>query len=219
MLFWLTYYLIWLPVHIIAPFRVIGKNNYSKRKNYVLVCNHQSNFDPILLDFTFRKRIRFIAKKELFKKKTSSFLFKNILGAIPIDREKGVTISQTKEIYNILKNNEFLGIFPEGTRREGLNKDDKIKGGACLFAIKTKTPILPCFIVNKQKNFKKNTIIIGKPFELSEFYDKKLDKENIEKAENILRDKIIEIGYNYQKVINEKMLVKALKRERKSKKV
>lgn len=212
MFFWLTYYTIWLPIHLFRPFKVINRDNFDKKKNYIIICNHQSAYDPFILDFGFRKKIRFIAKKELFKNKFSNFMLKNVLGALPIDREKGLTISQTKEIYSIIKNGENLGIFPEGTRKVSLKENDSLKGGACLFAIKTRTPILPCFILNKSEIFKKNTLIIGKPFELSQFYDKKLDKENISNAESILKNKILDIGNSYKKILEEEKIIKQLKK-------
>ena len=216
-MFWFLYGLIYLPVKIIAPFKIIGKENYDKKKNYVVVCNHQSGFDPIILDFALKRRNRFIAKKELFNKKGNSFLFKNILGAIPVDRSKGVTISQLKEIVTLLKNNENLGIFPEGTRKEEFNENENIKGGACFFAIKTKTPILPCYIVKKQRPFKKNVLLIGKPFEFTEFYNLKLDKEVLDKADNILKHKLATLFESYKNYMEEKKLVKQLKKQKKSK--
>ena len=216
-MFWFLYGLIYLPIKIIAPFKIIGKENYDKKKNYVVVCNHQSGFDPIILDFALKSRNRFIAKKELFNKKGNSFLFKNILGAIPVDRSKGVTISQLKEIVTLLKNNENLGIFPEGTRKEEFNENENIKGGACFFSIKTKTPILPCYIVKKQKPFKKNVLLIGKPFEFTEFYNLKLDKKVLDKADTTLKHKLATLFESYKKYLEEKKLVKQLKKQKKSK--
>ncbi len=213
-MFWFVYGLIYLPVKIISPFKIIGKENYDKKRNYIISCNHQSAFDPVILDYAFHKKNRFIAKKELFEKKLNSFLFKNILGAIPVDRSKGFTLSQLKEIFAIIKNGENIAIFPEGTRREHLDENDEIKGGASFLSIKTKTPILPCFIVNKQKPFRKNTILIGKPFELDEFYNCKLDKENLDKADEVLKSKMVDLNESYQKYINEKKLVKELKRQK-----
>ncbi len=214
-MFWFLYGLIYLPVKIIAPFKIIGKENYNKKKNYVVVCNHQSAFDPIILDFALHRKNRFIAKKELFKKKGNAYLLKNVLGAIPVDREKGVTISQLKEIVALLKNNENLGVFPEGTRKEEFKESDDIKGGACFFSIKTRTPILPCFIVNKQRPFKRNVILIGEPFEFSEFYKEKLDKEILEKADEILKHKLSILYENYKKYLEEQKIVKQLKKSKK----
>ena len=167
-MFWLVYILVIIPVLIIAPVKIIGKKNYNKKQKYILVCNHQSNFDPIILDIYLRKKIRFVAKKELWKGKEKSFLFDTILGCIPVDRAKGITMSATKKIYEVLKNEQTLGLFPEGTRYADTEHELAVKNGACMFALKTKTPILPCFIAKHQKPFRRNKLIIGEPFELTE---------------------------------------------------
>ncbi len=144
---------------------------------------------------------------------------KNVFGGIAIDREKGLSIAQVKEICQVIKSNQNLGIFPEGTRRDGLKKDDEVKGGACFFAIKTRTPVIPCFVVKKHRFFRKNVVLVGKPFEFTDYYDKRLDKETLLQAETELRDKIVELNTNYQNYLAEKALIKKLKREKRTKKV
>lgn len=206
-MFWFLYYMLLLPSKMFMPVKVIGKKNYNKKQNYVIVCNHRSAFDPIIMNFKFKKRIRFMAKKELWKGKVKSYLYDNILGCIAIDRENGLTLSTTKTVFDILKNNECLGIFPEGTRKDA-ETNIEVKDGACLFAIKSKKPVLPCFIVKKQKLFRKNILIIGEPFELSEFYDKKLDKECLSQAGEVLANKIMSLKENYYKDLEEKQLKK-----------
>lgn len=212
MFFWLLFVLFSLPIYLFLPMKIFGKKNYNKKNKYIIVCNHQSCLDPIILDFYFGKRIRFIAKKELWKNKNKSFLFDTVLGCIPVDRSKGLTISATKEVYTLLKNNESLGLFPEGTRNNDLNQDMQIKSGACLFAIKSKTPILPCFITSKPRFFRKNNLLIGKPFELNGFYDKKLDKETLANAQELLLNKMTELKENYNQYIFEKDMIKKLKK-------
>lgn len=216
MFFWLLFILLTLPMCLFLPMKVFGKKHYNKKKKYIVVCNHQSILDPVILDFHLGKRIRFIAKKELWKNKEKSFLFDTVLGCIPVDRSKGLTISATKEVYLLLKNNESLGLFPEGTRNSEPNHDMQIKSGACLFAIKSKTPILPCYITSKPKLFSKNNLLIGKPFELSEFYDKKLDKDTLVEAQELLLQKMNELKDNYNQYIMEKNMIKKLKKSSKN---
>jgi len=94
-----------------------------------------------------------------------------------------------------LKNDGVVCIFPEGTR----NKTDDLflpfKSGAAALSIKTKTPILPVVQITKIKAFKKSHIYFGEPFEFTEFYDKKLTQEDIERAAQMLRDKFEELYY------------------------
>lgn len=209
--FWILFCFVFITFSIFMPIKVLGKKNYNKKSKYIIVSNHQSAFDPFILDICFRKRIRFIAKKELWKNKEKSYLLDNILGCIPVDRSKGLTISATKKIYSLLENNECLGLFPEGTRVKDSSHEMQVKNGACVFSIKTKTPILPCYIIKKPKFFRRNVLIIGKPFEFSEMYNKKLDKETLAEAQKILVEKMTELKEMYEQFILQKKIVKMLK--------
>ena len=219
MWFWLLYIIIVVPFSIIFPVKIYGKKNFNKKNKYVLVSNHQSNFDPVILDIKLKRKIRFIAKKELWKGKKKSFLFDTALGCIAVDRQKGMTMDSTKKVLNLLNNNQTVGIFPEGTRHnDGVSEDMSVKNGACMFALKTKTPILPCYIVKKQKAFSKNILLVGEPFELSEFYCKKIDKEVLNGCSQVLVEKLNNLKQNYEKMLEEKAIIKQLKKEKKYKK-
>ena len=61
-----------------------------------------------------------------------------------------------------------------------------------MLAIKTKAPIVPVWIKKKPKIFVLNTLKFGQPFTLDEFYDKKLDKENLDKISKLLTEKILQ---------------------------
>ena len=76
-LYWILFILVSLPILVCIPVKIFGKKNYNKKQSYIIVSNHQSNFDAIILNFYLGKRIRFIAKKELFGKDGKSFLFSN----------------------------------------------------------------------------------------------------------------------------------------------
>ena len=215
-MYWVLFVLFFVPFLFIVPVKVFGRKNIKKGQKYIVVCNHKSFFDPIILDLKLRRKIRFIAKKELWKGKEKSYLFDNVLGCIPVDRQKGLTMSTTKQVFSLLSQNKTVGIFPEGTRdNAGVSSDMQVKNGACMFAIKTKTPILPCYLANKQKAFKKNVLIIGKPFELSQFYDKKIDKDVLNAGGDVLVEQLNQIKNDYEKWFTEKQLVKKIKKQKK----
>jgi len=216
MIFWLTYFILFIFIGIFAPFKVYGKKNIDKKQNYIIVCNHKSNFDAILIDMVFSKRNIYLAKIELFKNKFAGFFFKKF-GGIGFDRKKGLSLTQTKVVYNLINKNHNIGIFPEGTRKDDFYENDDVKGGACFFAIKTRTPIIPCFIAKKHRLFRKNAILVGKPFEFTEFYDKSLDKDTLFKAELILKNNILELKNEYENYLNEKKVLKKLVKERSKK--
>lgn len=213
MIFWVCYFIVFVFLAVFAPFKVYGRKNILKGQNYIIVGNHRSNFDPILVDFVFRRRIRYLSKIELYKNKINAFFMREF-GGIEFDRKKGLNLSQTKRVFDLINKKENIGIFPEGTRREDLAENDPVKGGACFFSIKTRTPIIPLYIAKKHKFFRKNEILVGKPFELSQFYDKKMDREVLGEAEKILKKHILELKDEYEKFANERKIVRQLKRSR-----
>ncbi len=190
MLLWFLRILLYIPMLFLHPTKIKGKKNLPKGKA-ILSCNHYSNWDIVLYYLNTSKRLRILAKSELFKNKLFGKALKN-LGAIEIDRE-GNDIGAIKSCMKVLKNGEKLFVFPEGTR---LKKDEdilgEIKSGMALIAIKTQTPIVPIWIKSRPKAFRRSVYTIGEPFELSEFYGKKLDEETLKQADEIIRAKMLE---------------------------
>lgn len=185
MFFRLMYFLLYIPARIFFPTRVVGRKNVPKGK-CILICNHQTSFDVILLAQSLWRKQYYMAKKELFNNKLRGAFIKGI-GAFPVDREN-VDLKATRFALNVLKQNKTLTMFPQGTR----SKDDvnygNIKTGVCMFAIKEKAPIVPVHIVRKPGIFKFNKIIFGKPFTLEAYYDKKLDKDTLEQTGKLIVD-------------------------------
>lgn len=215
--FWIFFCIVFLPFTIFLPTRVIGKVKKQKDKGVVIVANHYSNFDPILLDIKLKKRIRFLGKKELVKNGFTKWFFKGVTGAIPVDRG-AADIKATKEILGLLKKNKVIGVFPEGTRNKSEEEKFEAKNGACMFAIKSKTPVVPVWIVRKPKVFRRNVLLIGEPFEFTEFYNEKMSKEVLDKASEILTNKMFELKKAYEQKILEKQIVKEMKKQKKNKK-
>ena len=181
--------LLYIPVWLMLPTIFKGKRNIPKGK-VIFVCNHRSNFDAVLLALSTFRNQKYLAKKELFKNKFVGGFLK-ALGSIPIDRN-GTDIKAVKLCLTALKKGKILTIFPEGTRNKTEQVLGEVKSGACLMAIKSKTPIVPVWISKKPKLFCINTLTFGKAFTLDEFYNQKLDKETLEQAGNILQEKILE---------------------------
>ena len=202
MLLWLVRILLWIPLSILHPTYIYGRKNRPKGKA-ILCSNHRSNWDIVNYLLHTKEKVVILAKKELAKNKFFGFILKH-LGAIFIDRE-GNDINAIKECMKALKAGKKLFIFPEGTRL----KDEsavlgEVKSGLALIAIKTKTPIVPMWVVSKPKAFRKSKIIIGEPYELSDFYGKKLDEVTLEEANKVVREKMLELKYDYDQKLQAK---------------
>lgn len=212
-MFYIFFALIFIPLIIFFPAKVYGKKNI-KKKGTIYACNHRSLADPFLLYTKVRTKLIFMGKKELVNTKFKKWFLVKVCGMIPVDRGSA-DIESVKQTLKILKEGKCLAIFPEGTRKN-ISDDESfaLKNGTCMFAIKTKTPITPVYIAEKQRKFRKNKIVFGKAFELSEFYDKKINKENLDLAGKVLSDKMEEVKQEYLKFEKEKEIIKQLKKQK-----
>lgn len=180
MFYVIGFILLFLPVLILFPTKVINKQNLPKKgKKAIITSNHFSNFDPIIYDIFLRRKFRYLGKKELFDNKIVGFFLKDF-GGIPVDREK-FSPSTFKQSMAVLKKDKQLFIFPEGTRNKGNPKEFlEIKEGFLTFASKGECDITPIVMYHKPKIFRRNYIIIGETFQLIGENPKRLTKEELE---------------------------------------
>ena len=192
MLFVIGFILFFIPITLLFPTKIIHKENLPKRKTKAIVTsNHYSNWDTVVYAIRLKRKFRFLAKQELFKNKFVGLILKN-LGGIPIDREK-LTPAAFKETMKQLKLNRQLFIYPEGTRNKSGSKQLlEIKSGIITFASKGGVDITPMLLYQKPKVFRKNYIIIGKPFKLEGENISRLSKEetdaNLERYLKCMRE-------------------------------
>lgn len=151
-------------LRIIYRVKVSGIENVPLEGKLIVCANHFSNWDPIFVSIAFPRKIYWMAKQELFKNK---FLAKLItkLDAFPVDRE-GKDLSAIRKALRVLKNDEALGMFPEGTRVDGFHVENA-KPGVALLTIKARSKVIPIHIESNYKLFAKVTIRIGKPIDFN----------------------------------------------------
>ena len=102
----------------VCRIRVVGREHVPQKQGGLLLSNHQSHLDPVLLGLACDRRLNYLARESLFRFTPFRWLIQS-LDAIPIDRE-GVGLSGLKETLRRLKQDELVLIFPEGTRtRDG----------------------------------------------------------------------------------------------------
>ena len=81
----------------------------------IILPKHQYWTDIPLVSLAFHPRLYFVAKKELFRYPLIRH-YLSLAGAIPVDREKSIrTLDSFKMLIALLKANERIVIFPEGT--------------------------------------------------------------------------------------------------------
>ncbi|MDD4002779.1 MAG: lysophospholipid acyltransferase family protein [Clostridia bacterium] len=175
-------------VRVFFPTKVIGKENLID-EGCIIVSNHYSGWDIPIIYKAIPYKMNILGKKEVVNLKILGKLFKK-LGAIPVDREN-VKPSTIREVIAVLKKGNKIVVFPEGTRKKPKGeKIGKIKHGASLFALSTNVPVIPVIFDKRPHIFRRNTLMIGKPFNIENL---KLNKDNIVKASDIILDKMKEV--------------------------
>jgi 1-acyl-sn-glycerol-3-phosphate acyltransferase len=94
--------------------RVFGRRHEPPSGGVVLLCNHQSFFDPMLASFSLRRPCHFMARDTLFKLPGFSHLISS-LHTFPIRRGQA-DIGALKEAMRRLKAGAVILLFPEGAR-------------------------------------------------------------------------------------------------------
>ena len=120
--------------------RVLGREHVPRRGVYVVAPTHRSILDVPFTAYITRRRIRFMAKKELFTTWIGRRVF-NALAAIPVDRA-ATDRSALRAAQAALDAGEPVGVFPEGTRNAGPVLGE-LHDGAAYLALKLGVPIVP----------------------------------------------------------------------------
>jgi 1-acyl-sn-glycerol-3-phosphate acyltransferase len=121
---------------------VEGAMNLPAEGPAVLAMNHESALDIPLVVVASRRRITFMAKKELFKNAFASWSL-HTLGGFRVDRDR-FDLAAVEAGLEALERGDVLGMYPEGTRSPG--ELLPFLNGAAWLAIRTGVPLVPCSI-------------------------------------------------------------------------
>ena len=151
-----------------------GLENLPREQPYIIAANHSSHLDTLAVMTVLgdeSKRLRVLAAKDYwFSTRFKSWFSGELLKFVPFDRHanflQGLRISQ-----EVLKQNECLLIYPEGTRSV-TGELQPFKPGLGLLAYESGSPIIPAYIngtyhaLPKGKNLPRKSriqVIFGKP--------------------------------------------------------
>lgn len=125
--------------------RTWGADHVPPHGGALLVSNHQSNLDPILLAVRVQRPVSFFAKAELFEVPGFGALIRQ-LNAFPVRRGEG-DIAAVKEAIRRLKEGRVLTVFPEGTRtRTRTGEIGTIQPGVAMIIRRAEVPVIPAVI-------------------------------------------------------------------------
>lgn len=173
-------YLFFLP-------RVIGRKNTRIKGKAVIISNHLSMWDPLLIAIMFTRQIYWMGKIELFKNKFLKFFF-TIVKTFPVRRGEG-DLAAIRHAFRVLKQEKLLGIFPEGTRVKGGGLR-KFEPGTSMIALKNNAPVIPIYLKGDYKFFRRMTLVIGEPIQLSDYVGDKTNSATVARATEFLENKL-----------------------------
>jgi 1-acyl-sn-glycerol-3-phosphate acyltransferase len=173
---------------------VKGRNLIPAGGPLLLVSNHLSVADPVLLGAKIGRKVSFMAKEELFRNWFTTYMVTSF-GAILVYRGKS-NRGALRQASAILRNGGVLGMFPEGKRsRAGTLTPGQL--GAALIAYHNKVRILPVSITGTETIRGKEwlfhrprvEITIGTPFYLPDL-GVSLRKEQLRELTDIIMYRI-----------------------------
>ena len=118
-------FLAWLIINVVYRIYPSGIENIPKTGPAVVVCNHVSFMDPIILGGSVSRPIQFVMHYKIFKMPFLSFIFRNTK-AIPIaskSEDPALMNEAFEKVDAELAAGNIICIFPEG----GLTDDGEIK--------------------------------------------------------------------------------------------
>jgi len=177
--------------------KVHGIENIPSKKGCIIVSNHISFLDPVVMGAASFRKINFLARESLFKNYFFGRFLRS-LNAIPLVRNSS-DFRALRCALAKLKQNKIIVLFPQGTRGGNWQR---IKGGAGFLAHEANVSIIPAYIKGTDKALPRGAkfirfcpivVYFGQRIIPSEFV-KNSKKENIQRINAEILKKVKELG-------------------------
>jgi 1-acyl-sn-glycerol-3-phosphate acyltransferase len=191
MLYWIFRVIFLVIFKLFFQLRIEGRENIPNKGNFIVVANHTSFLDPLVLGVAIPKKIHWVATQKIYNLPWLKWFMRDVSNALP-------TGSASEKAINLLFQNKNIGLFPEGTR----SSDGRLKEfrrGAALLAFRTGRFILPCALFGtgkalaKGKKFPKFLplkVKIGKPIYLPKEFSEVIDDIYLQEGTFKIRETI-----------------------------
>ncbi len=188
---WVVHVFMYVVLHIVLPlyfrYRVRGRKHIPRTGPILIVVNHASHLDPLLIGAVcFRRMFRYMGKEDLWKgSRAFRFMMENC-GAFPV-RRGAADRDALRYASDLLDAGQALVLFPEGTRTRDGSIGEAQPGVAMILSKHPDVPILPLRIDGSFQAFghgmrrparHRITIAIGPTFRLAhKFKEQKTRKQ------------------------------------------
>lgn len=158
-------------------YRARGAARLPTRQGALLLINHQSYLDPLLVGVPLERAVSYVARDSLFRVPVIGWILRNTY-VIPINR-RAAGPSSLRRAARRLSRGFLVGIFPEGTRsRDG--SIGRLKPGFITLIRRTNAAVYPVGIAGARDAMPRGAwlvrparvrVVIGDPFTPAEVAD------------------------------------------------
>jgi 1-acyl-sn-glycerol-3-phosphate acyltransferase len=151
---YLLRFVAWVASRLVYRFKVAGDDNIPVEGAAVLVCNHVSFVDAVLLMAASPRPISFVMDHRIFKVPVLGWLFR-LAKAIPVaprDEDPAAYEAAFESAAKVLREGDLLAIFPEG----GITRDGTLqpfRGGIMKILEREPVPVVPMALTNLWGSF------------------------------------------------------------------
>ncbi|MCW3105782.1 MAG: 1-acyl-sn-glycerol-3-phosphate acyltransferase [Segetibacter sp.] len=188
---------VWMNVWLFligSPLKVIGKENFKKGQNYVVVSNHNSLMDvPVTTPYVPGAN-KTIGKKSFTKAPVFGWVY--IRGTVLVDRKSDASRRKSfEDMKKVLAQGLHMVIYPEGTRNRTSDPLKSFHDGAFKLAIAAQKEIIPTLIFYTRTVLPPEKTFYMRPHRLEMHFLPPVSSENITSKE--LREKVFKIMWDY----------------------
>jgi 1-acyl-sn-glycerol-3-phosphate acyltransferase len=179
--------------------KVEGREHLPKHGPAILVANHVSFLDNLIIPLLNRRPVTFLAKAEYFDDRRVAWFFR-LGGQIPIKREGGSAADRAlASAREVLEGGGLLGIYPEGTRSPD-GRLYKGRTGVARMALSCNVPVIPIGLQGTAeaqpigsrlpRPFRTITVTIGEPMHWNVDPGAATDRETLRRVTDEIVDAI-----------------------------
>ena len=185
-----------LVLVVCLRYRARGQGNLPRNGGGLLLVNHQSFLDPLLVGLPLHRQVSYLARDSLFRVPIIGWILRQSY-VIPINRESASSGSIKKAVQR-MKAGFLIGIFPEGTRtRDG--EMVQFKPGFIALVRRSGLPVYPVGIAGADQAMPRHLpsmklaqvrVVFGEPFaeeEIRNLTRKGREQEFLRLAEDRVR--------------------------------
>ena len=197
----LLYALNYVVSRLLWRARIEGSLPVSPDRGAVIVCNHRCPLDPSFMALAVPRVVHWMVAREYCEHWLMGPLLR-LCEVIPTSRG-GSDTAATKAAIRLAAAGGLVAIFPEGRINDRQELLLPGRPGAALIALKARVPVVPCFVHGSPYDGTtlgcllmpaKVRLTFGPAIDLSEYYDRPVDRRTLEELTRRFLGEIARLG-------------------------